>query len=367
MTYMKSTREETAAKESLAKKSWQQVRENIGKILPTLLMAFMIGAIGIAVLFYDVTLTIPIVPFLIIPFVFSAMGCIASYPKGGQLSNAQFFRGYPAYYRRPYFGCYRVIWSYFKGLMLGVLIAFFIVFVIVLCLMSRDPDFLADLLYLAALSEYPSLDEFYLYLEENAAMNAFYLSMVGLLFGSVDIMFFYFLLGEAPNPFLLNYAKGLNAKGLTMMKKQINMMGGTYRKDFWKVMWPAYIALPLGYALGFMVGYFIPSNIQYQETLCLACSYAGIFIAVILVLPYISMASSNLAEAHRPEFQKATLDMAKKAFEFAEMQRKYQEQNIKEMKEDIDKMEADAKDGPIEGEAKEVETPTDDTKKPEGE
>ncbi len=328
-----------ARPESITRLSLRQLRENAGKYAAADLSYLAMGLLGIALMFLSGSLGFLSIPFITIPFAFAASGCMAAISKGGDLSNAAFFSGYRAYFLPPYQGSYRVIWSYVKAFFIGTVLSSFLSMLVAEIFAGVYPTFEADLA--SAAEMLMGLDASIVdFIGDSESLRLFVLTIGVIETGIVSVIYVMFLVAEAPNPFFRNTAKGFNGNGIKALKRLINeKSGGSLRKDYLKAVWPVYLLLPLFFAAAAAAAYFVPvynADVVLKTDFCLSCGSAGLFLCTVIVLPYVSLVSSNLADKYQRDFMSAAYDLSKRAIDMAEMQRRAQEDALRQMQRELD-------------------------------
>lgn len=343
---MNSTKS-TKKKDSIPLKALSDIKGNLSKTLPSVLSYFIIGLLAIALMFLSSLLSYLLMPLVIIPFAFAVSGCLASFPKGGELSNRALFSGYKAYFSLPYYGSYRVVNSYLKALIIGGVASMFLYYILMALFAANNPMFLEEMQSFENMVISGQTNTALDLLNNGSYLPTFVITVSVLEMGSTAVLFVLFLLAEMPNPFFRNTIRGLNSRGIAYLKRAINLKtGGEYRKTLLKCFWPAFVAIPVFFVIGCVVGYYLPFDFSALErtNLMLASGYGGMFLSFAILLPYLVYCSDALVERYSGTAKEMAFEMTQEAIKMAEAQRNYQEEALRQMQQELDEAKRQAEE-----------------------
>src|SRR5574344_1729484 len=197
------------------------------------------------------------IPFVAIPFLFCLYIGISSSKAGGKLSNKTFYKAYPFYFKKPMYGSFRIIVSFFKTFLV-YLIYFGIIY---LCFYYLNSSFSALINELSQL-KFNTMDELVEFISSNeTTLLPFYRLEYIVGFGILFLLFIFFIGRNFTFVSLcLTMVGAPKTVVLYLYKNTMKRIRGKYEKLFWGSNWFVILISLLGYAAGAAVVWLNSTN-----------------------------------------------------------------------------------------------------------
>jgi len=327
---------------SLAKTAWILYKKEIGKIWPTGLNVFFVSVGIIAVAFWlpgSLYFTLPTIGML---FFFAYQLSLSYVRKGSAMGNRQFSSFLGAYFRMPFFGCYRIIRNLFLSFLFSLVFGILVGFIYFEIADALSPAFQAD--WLVFVNDYSQnkMTEAYEVLAASESLagwqNAVALvEMVAIYFAFILYMAFYGL-----NPYLRSVIMGASPRVSNAI-----FVGGIHQaKGFWgdyfKTLWPLFALAILGYGGGFALTHVFLSDAAHSAV----GGVAGSILLLTPFLPYYFESAGLLMEKYRQAFSDYSITLAQRTLKQLEDAKQMSEEEAAEIKKSIDEAKKMEKENP---------------------
>jgi hypothetical protein len=327
---------------SLAKTAWILYRKEIGKIWPTGLNVFFVslGILAIAIwLPSSLYLTLPLIG---MNFFFAYQLSVSYVRKGNAMDNRQFATFLGAYYRMPFYGCYRIIRNAFFSFLYSLAIGIVVGLVYFGIADALSPAFQADW---AKLFEYymaNKMDEATSLLSSSEALlameNAVALSeMITLFFAFLFYMSFYGL-----SPYLRSVIMGASPR----VSNAIFVGGVRQAKGFWSDYFKAFWILLVVALVGFGAGFAVTFAFNQDYARDAVGGAAGAILLLTPLFPYYFEAAGLLMEKYRQSFSNYSINLAQRTLKQLEDAKQMSEEEAAEIKKSIDEAKKMEKENP---------------------
>ena len=306
--------------DSLSLKAWKAYGKYLPNILLTLFNFLMVSAVVFALGIAFPYTAIFMVPLFLLPFLFAVQFTLISYREGAPLSGTIFFKGFGAYFSGRFYGCYRVVMSFLKTVIVTFALTFIFSSIYFLSASKIDPSFPQVMKELSSLMQTGTIESVKTFLESNPSIVIMEETLMGFSGGVGFILFFMYITFEMVSPFMrLGFASLPSQTSSAIKKGTIKMTQGAYSKDFFKLFW----FVPLILAGAFIGGVFLtraltPQHLAFETSGGMATS----FFAYLLILPYLIMGNAELYEKYKKSFSSYSLSLARNTLErLKELQR----------------------------------------------
>jgi hypothetical protein len=317
---------------SLSRSAWGLVGQEIGKLWPTGLNVFFITIAILAVGVWVPSSLFFTIPLLLMSFLFAYQLTASYIRKNEGMGNKQFLSFFSAYFRMPFFGCYRIIRNAFISVLYSVGSGLLVAILYYVVASNISPAFASDWSALTAHFSANELDAANSLISSSAALAGFeqavaYAEGAGLFFAFSLLMSFYGL-----SPYLRSIIMGATPRICNaIFVGGIRKARGFWR-DYCRTLWPLLVAEILGFALGSAVAYWISRN----STYLVVGGVSGALIFLTPLFPYYFEAAGLLMEKYRRAFSDFSISFAQQTLEKLEANRQMSEEEAKEIKKTID-------------------------------
>jgi hypothetical protein len=300
---------ETASKRpSPAREALNNLKEYAGRAAAPSISYFLISVAVAAVAGLFSGSLLLTVPFVLIPFAFSLYGSFHDFRLGADVRPSQFYVGYQAYYRQPFFGCYRVLGSIGYGILFGMLAYLISAFAYITIGMNVSEGFAE------AMNEYMSRLNSPNDAVDYALNNVYFMTMVTVLSGIVLFAFWASFIYHAGfmgiSLSVRNYVKSCGISKIcnviyngVVSRARWRMVG-----QYWSIYWPILILLAAGFVGGGYTAYaFLGLNPGF--ILSFGCAFSVVLFA--LYLPYFTYGVIAIGDGVKPEIFASALELAR--------------------------------------------------------
>ena len=326
----------------ISKTAWMLYRKDIGKIWPTGLNVFFVTLGFLAIGIWLPTTIYFTLPLIGMNFFFAYQLSVSYLRKNNTIGNRQFTRFLAAYYRMPFYGCYRVIrnalFSFLFSLAAGALVAF-VYFEIA---SAVSAPFQADWLSFVQSYSQNDMTEAYSLLSSSPSLLAFqstvaFSEAVAVFFAFLFLMSFY-----GHSPYLRSVIMGASPRvSNAIFVGGVRQAHGFWR-DYFKTYWLLLVVVLVGFGAGFAPAYLISLDLFIGAV----GGAAGSLIFLTPFLPYYFEAASLMMEKHRQTFSSYSISLAQRTLKQLEDAKQMSEEEASEIKKSIDDAKKFGQDNP---------------------
>lgn len=307
------------------------------------LIDFLLSYIGAG----TVLLTLLILGAIVVPFYFAAIVC--SYlEKGGRTTKAgDYFKTAGLYYTPSFFGSFRILRSILFSFLVSLVVYFIFSFFYATFSKYFDPNLVND------------IDQFYVYLMsgDTEAASKFLTDSVSIttfsrmasfaMDAGFTLSFMYFLGRYTIMVFIRDAMVTPDSRIVNAAYKEaLKYRTKGYNSDFFKATWWVYLILLVFYAGGAVTGYFLLMENAYVGILMNLVGLGFMIIPLTILIPYYVLAMDFLFIKHKEAFVKATIDLARRAFEELKYMNQIGEEDAKKYEEALKEAEDSLMKGP---------------------
>jgi|GEM_PF-1451464 hypothetical protein len=363
------------AETPLYKTAWKLYKTQIGKTIPTLFNFTMIcfAVFAVAVLLPEslyVTFS-----FVVIPFFFAFAMSDSYLHHGTEITGRQFYRYYATYFQPTFFGSYRLIRNFFFAILISLAGALLTSAVYFGVAYSTDAAFkaAAD----AMLTEFaatPTLDLSTL-ITASSPLYYWLLAMQIGEFGALSLAFLHLTARAGLLPYLRAIMPGGNSRMINAVYgTSMKSIRTSYNRDYFSALWPGYLLVVAGYALGSVGSYYLvaiwgwaaDSDVTVQISKLASYMWVGgllgAFLTLLFFIPYYFQVMGLLIDKYKNAFAASSLTLANQALsELKEAQRIASEQ-AKEVEKSLDEAKKNADEDKDKDDDKDDDSKDDDHK-----
>lgn len=250
------------------------------------------------------------VPLLIVPIVLSAIVQHIMLRRGQNLTVLGSLRSFSLYYTSTFFGCFSIILSFLKSLLVFLVLEFIVSSVVSTLFQIYSPAFVSTMTSFVKLIEEPEFSSADLMklLEANGGILNIYLIVVfAPTFLITCIFFIYTISRNSLNVYLKMNLKNANMRFVkliysdTLRRNRFRML-----KDYFLLNWPLYLLLVLGFSGGAVLGFFWKGEIN----IVISCALILGMILVSFFLPFYFANNEALFEKYEPQFKLGVTNIA---------------------------------------------------------
>jgi hypothetical protein len=293
--------------------------------------------------------------FVVIPFFFAFAMSDSYLHHGTEITGRQFYRYYATYFQPTFFGSYRLIRNFFFALLIslaGALLTAVFYFGIAY---STDAAFktAAD----AMLTEFAASPTIDLSTLITAAGPLYYwlLAMQIGEYGALSLAFLHLTARAGLLPYLRAIMPGGNSRMINAIYgTSMKSIRTSYNRDYFLALWPGYLLVIAGYALGAVGSYYlvnawgwavndnVTAQISQFSTYLWVGGLLGAFLTLLFFIPYYFQVMGLLVDKYKAAFAASSLTLANRALsELKEAQRMASEQ-AKEVEKSLDEAKKNA-------------------------
>ena len=250
-------------------------------------------------------------PFLILPILFSATISHVMIKTNHTVTFGSSIKAFGTYYQGTFFGCFSVIRSILKSLLIFLITEMTMSFVVSSILYATNSDFIN------------AMNEFYKIMEENALtldtfQNLFYM-YDGILFTyicvvafpSIYIAIMFFIYNLSRNSITIYYrmhSRNTNARYNRLVYSDVlRYQRGPMLKAYLSLNWPLFVLLAFGLAGGTVLGYFWSPDLLTM----FSCGILGGAVLSMFFLPFYFSNQEALYDSFIFQFKESTSNIAK--------------------------------------------------------
>ena len=311
------------------------------KSAPFLGLFFMIGGLVWLIDFLlsyvgagTVLLTLLILGAVVVPFFFSAVVC-SFLEKGGRTIGAKdYFRTAGLYYTPSFFGSFRILRSILFSFLVSIIVYF--VFSVFYVSLSRyfDPNLMSDVDQLYAYLGVGDAEAASKFLTDSLSIRSFSRISSFAMDAGFTLSFMFFLGRYTIMVFIRDAMVTPDSRIVNAAYKEaLRSKARGYNSDFLKATWWVYLILLLFYAGGAITGYLLLQENAYVGILMNLVGVGFMLIPLTILIPYYVLAMDNLFLKHKEAFVKATIDLARRAFEELKYMNQIGEEDAKKYEE----------------------------------
>jgi len=307
------------------------------------LIDFLLSYIGAG----TVLLTLLILGAIVVPFYFAAIVC--SYlEKGGRTTKAgDYFKTAGLYYTPSFFGSFRILRSVLFSF-LASLGAYFLFSIFYVSLSKYfDPNLLTDVDTLYAYLGAGDTEAASKFLMDSASLNMFSRMSSFAMDAGFTLSFMYFLGRYTIMVFMRDAMVTPDSRIVNAAYKEaLRSKARGYNSDFFKATWWVYLILLIFYAGGAVTGYLLLKENDYVGILMNLVGLGFMVVPLTILIPYYVLAMDLLFLKHKEAFVKATIDLARRAFEELKYMNQIGEEDAKKYEEALKEAEDSLMKGP---------------------
>ncbi len=264
---------------------------NVKKNLPNVIVLSIICGLFLAAL-YLLDIVLPGTSFFItllvvLPFFFACIMTYRSFKYKADLQGKNLFAYFLLYFKPPFFGCFRVVWSFLKMLIVELIVSLVAGSIICAIFYKAEPLFSAainemlELIQSGSLTQ-EALDSYLLTYEEILVKFGFFMNAIPL--AASCVYFIYCVTMEAPSIYLRSSIAQSNPVLIKDTYRQtIKQNRGKFYKLFFGLNWPLLLLCLIGYGLGSLVSY---AFFGFSINEAFSCSVCGALVMMTFYLPF---------------------------------------------------------------------------------
>jgi hypothetical protein len=317
---------------SLSKMAWGQVHQELGKIWPTGLNVFLITIGVLAVALWQPLSLYFTIPLVFLSFFFAYQLSISYVHKGEEMGNRQFLSFYSAYFRMPFLGSYRVIRSALLSFLYSIAFGLLVAFLYYAIAINVSSAFKTDWSNLLSYASNNQVDATNSLLSSSPSLLLFE-QTIALAEGiAIFFAFFFYVAFYGLSPHLRSIIMGASPRiSNAIFVGGIRKARGFWR-DYFKSLWPLLVAEIVGFALGFLIAYYLSKDYTYW----LMGGVSGALLFLTPLFPYYFEVAGLLMDKYRRAFSDYSISLAQKTLERLEETKQMSEEEAQEMKKTID-------------------------------
>lgn len=338
---------------------WRDALAGTKKIYPSSLILIFYYTLMIALCFalgiyYSSSLVLTF-PLILLPFLLSFQINESALAAGRKLDGVSFYRYYPSFFSRDFYGSYRVFRSFFLSLLFSMVVTTVVAAIYSSSRSAADPVFYSGMNeILTAVSAYDS-DAI------TAIVNRTDLGIGDLFFliaivegSSFFLMFYHLIARNGILPYLHLAMKGGQSRfvnGIYIGTTRERKTGTNYRNDYYGSLWPLYLIGVLGFAFGgylasLAFGDFSSANLGTRNggIVAVGAAAGGLFFLTFF-LPYYFEVMRLLSEKYKGAFMDYSVRLAKNTLEQLKLNQTMNAQQYEKIRKSLEDAEKARKDG----------------------
>ena len=254
-------------------------KAHYGLALAYVMMYGVIVTVCLGLTYFFFPLILVLLPFVIIPFTFSLHYSISGLNSGQPYSLLNFFKNYAFYYKKNFFGGYRMIHAFIKVLIFFLIIVELASIPLLITLFT-NPDFVNAFNAVETNEELINLflnNETYMF-----GMNVIYIVAIGL---SSFLMIHHIITNSIKETIAIHDSLVPNMAMINVIhhKKAFKKYRKDFYKDYFSYLFYIYILYPLFFAGGVLLSYFF---INKDLNICV---FIGEVFGLVILLPFIPL------------------------------------------------------------------------------
>ena len=328
----------------IGKETWKEYRKDISsKLALTAIYVFMLACSLLLNILSGLTMFITI-PFIVLPFTFAYVATLGGMEYAKAAPIISFFMFYPVYYQRLFFGGFKAIIGFLKGVLISIIFSTILTIILYYTYLRIQPGFAEILSEIDAAKDVAAMqsamEKFYNFEPANLTLKIS--TMTGSVFGAYTFIrhcllnsekFYLNLITKQPIP--MKAASRIYAIAARARKKE-------FFKEYYGAVW--YVGLWFFLTLaGGAVGAMFLFNIDATRSL-----FIGLFVSLILLFPFIPYyfgVMNNIFLASHDDYSKASITLSERTLEDLKRtnqlnaeQQKLLEEELQRGKEEYEKM-----------------------------
>ncbi len=341
---------------------WDSFRKNYAKSLPNIaifvLVSLAVGALTMALYYVSGQGALLAVSFLLVPFVFA-------FQSSYQLRESTTLSGVPSaltrfgtYYSPLNFGSYRLIRNFLWSYLISMAVSYGTVMILVASRLG-DPSFAETINSLTEHFALGEMDQVSAILSEEPFSSMIMASAMASMVSYLAFNF-YFFFRALPIPYVDGNVKNAPARlKVAIFRGGKRMAGSAFEKQYWYLMWPAFVLAAVFLGLGTYLGYLLFAGIVPGGDPFIVGSLAplfGFFLAIIplaFVAPYFFECLLSIQEANGKAYGQYGYSLIRQNLEYLRATERMRQEQASNLEETLKNMEQN--DDVIDVEAKEKE------------
>ncbi|HBM70630.1 MAG TPA: hypothetical protein DD377_04635 [Firmicutes bacterium] len=320
--------------------SFSRIKKYPGQIFALLFVFLLIAGISIGIGLINPSFLYLTIPLTALPALFSLQVSINFLIEGRGISNKASFGFFLSYFSSQFKGCYRVVLTFFKSLLVYVVFSLIVAISYYYIAINVSPTFKESLDQVASLLQNDGFNSIEKLFENNDLLLFYHFSQgIPLLFSSL-----YFCHNILLNSLNVHIRSRVGSVSPSALNSLFSFMVRSDKKLFYwsfvKRNWPGYLFYGIGFILGYLLSFFLFPNMP-TFAICFALFFAIFFLCFYLPFTFIS---SDLFIRNNDqnikkffiEFSLKSLEELKKTSIFTNEQINEAFKNIKEVEKSLD-------------------------------
>lgn len=300
----------------------------INRIILCFLFGIIVSAsqlLGTVLSFLPLVITIV----FLLPLFFSSIILFHTINKGERLTLKAVINYFLFYFKRPFLGCFRVIFSLLKTFLFSFVLEIIFIFISYFILKTIDPNFSSSINELTNLYVNQSSSmEVIEYINGNESLQnlLFYSTTLPSIF--TTLFFFYCISKQATcSLFTLSLDKKFSLISNLVYKKMVSSNRKLVYKYYWGLNWPMFVLALIGAAVGVYFSY-----INYGTNVIFSSSYGlcGAFLGITIFLPFYFANNETIYMLLFPHFNEALKEVINIYNQFLNSSNPFSKDNNKE-------------------------------------